>query len=481
MAKSTEGQSPLPEPDTPCSIELEYVKKAEVDNKDITFDYPIHHFYVRCSDLQRIELPLDANPREPTITTQVKAMRETLQGDPKEFVNRNNGIVILASNVQAEGGELELKFEEGEGICNGGHTLLAIREYTDNEDAIAHLEVIEIKETVATEKKRQQEIADIANARNNNNQLEERSQADFLGYYDSFKDVLIDPRIVRWREGDSDAIGEAINAYHFLRMMKALDVSDYGHPLYDERGKNHSSLATSVTRIHNRWKSEMDDWMMDERESRPLQYLTPLATDLFYIRDLVSHHLKHTEYPRGTRRMSIFQKYIMSSDRDLLFGNFKSSTGYNITPPFEILMIGLYRTNLYMSLDKPEKTELIGWFREPAELWSQRSLAVLNSLQNDFKDASNDPKKFIRLNGPFSHDFYKHGMNAEISEEPAVIYDVKTGMRYLHTEDEEKATHSLVINRNPSEKDQLIDEIVDSNEIALYMEQSVKSAYKFRY
>lgn len=477
MADSSDRAKPLEPRETPCEIVLDYISEAEIEISGANqSQYPRYHVYVNCRELQNTNLPMDANPRDPSMTTQVKAMKKTLRGDSGDFVNRNNGIVILATSVEKYDGNLHIEMEEGEGVCNGGHTLLAINNFTYDEKSVAHLEIIEIGETDAKDSK---EIAEIASARNNNNQLEERSEADFLGYYEPFKSAIFDSKFVEWREGDSKAHNEAISAYHFLRMLKSLDVIEYGHPLYGDRGSNHGTLATSVTRIHNRWKSKMDEWMKEERPSRPLKYLTPIVTDMMFIRDLVSHHLKYYEYSSGIRRTNLYQKYIKSNERDLIFDEFDNHDGHNITPPFEVLMIGLYRTNLYFSTDKVEEANLMGWFRHPELLWEQRSLEVIDQLQNDFYDADSDPKKFIRLNGPFNHDFYKHGMNEEISEEPDIIYDIETNDRFVKVSDENRATHGLKLNQ-VSKEDELQPNLRGSN-VSLYREESLKKVYKYHF
>ncbi|SFR87741.1 AIPR protein [Halomicrobium zhouii] len=481
MSDTDNNSSKLAAKEPPCEVTLSHLRDENFGLTKYSAKYDIHHFYVRCSELQHADLPLEANPREPEVTTQVKAMKQTLQSEPTEFVNRNNGIVVLASSVKSSNGEVKLGFEEGEGVCNGGHTLLAINKYTDNKKAIAHLEVIELNTPDATSTHRQNQIAKIADARNNNNQLQERSEANFLGYYDDFKSQLIDQNLVHWHEGDSDANKYAIDAYQFFRLLKSLDVKQYGHPLYDQRGKNHSSLATSVTRIHNKWKKRMDEWQMENGEdyNRPLQYLTPFVNDVFFLRDLISHHLEYYEYPGGIRRTALFQDYIKSDNRDLVFNNFENAEGFKLTSPLEVLMVGLFRSNIYCSTSDVENTNLVGWFRDPVRLFEQRSLEVLNNLQGDYKDSGKDSKNFIRLNGPFTHGLYKHGMNQEVTEAPEHVYEVKTGQRYTTADNWENASHGLVVNRDVDSSDVLQPKSEAPSEAEPMKHQPLDEAYHY--
>ena len=463
-------------------VEIPFLTHEEADFEKYGGKYTIHHFYLRCRDVgdTPINFPLDANPRHPQMNAQVGAMRDTLQENPEDFVNRNNGIVVLSSNVQADReagdhnaeGLATFDFEEGEGVCNGGHTLLAIQKYGDSPKAVVHVEVIELEEVdEANSTTKRQEISKIADARNNNNQLQERSEANFLGYYDQYKRELNNSRVVNWHEGDPNALENAINAYQFFRLLKSLDVDDFGHPLYDTRGKNHSRLATSVSRVHRQWKEAMDEWKRDEgdRENRPLRYLTPLANDVIYLRDMVSHHLEHYPYGGGMRRKSVFQHYFQKPSRDLFLGMFANDSGYDIPNPVEVLFIGLFRTNLYLSESDTDSTELVGWFRHPDSLWESRSEAILNDLQGDFKDNGKDPKDFIRANATFTHDFYLYGMSDDVDEAPEIVYKVDEDdrARYRQVENEDEATHELTVNEDPEVVDELEEVDGDIEEVPM--------------
>ncbi|WP_424015698.1 AIPR family protein [Halorubrum xinjiangense] len=469
MAESS-GTSPIDAQSAPLDdVQMPYLAHEEADFGGYGGKYTIHHFYFQCKKVGQkpIQFPLDANPRHPERNAQVGAMRDTLQNDPEDFVNRNNGIVMLASEVDVDGGiasdEAEgtahFRFGEGEGICNGGHTLLAIQDHGDHPRAVVHVEVIELNGIDSKSTSRRQEISKIADARNNNNQLQERSEANFLGYYDQYKSELLNDTIVNWHEGDPHAVDNAINAYQFFRLLKSLDVNEFGHPLYDERGKNHSQLATSVSRVHRRWKESMDEWKSGEGidKNRPLRYLTPLTNDIIFIREMVSHHLKYFDYGPGMRKKTLFQKYIKSDLRDLFIKSFDHNDGYDLPNPVEVLFTGLFRTNLYVSESETGSSELVGWFRDLEKLWDQRSKAVLNSLHGNFKDNGDDPKDFIRASAPFSNDLYIHGMSDSVDESPDIVYQIgeEDKVRYERVENNDEASHELTVYEDPSKPDEL--------------------------
>jgi len=204
----------------------------------------------------------------------------------------------------------------------------------------------------------------------------------------------------------------------------------------------------------------MDDWKRDEGkpENRPLRYLTPLANDVIYVREMVSHHLSHFDYGPGMRRKSVFQDYFKRKPRTLFLDMFEHSEGYNLPNPVEVLFTGLFRTNLYLSESDTESAQLVGWFRDLENLWRERSEAVLNELQGDFKDNNGDPKDFIRANATFTHDFYLYGMSDGLEEMPEIVYRVHEDdkARYHRVDDPNEATHELTVHKDPDVEDELV-------------------------
>jgi hypothetical protein len=294
----------------PVSVELDsadYLNKHELQE-----GFEIHHTYVNCSELQETRMPLDANPREPSESRQVKAMQRTLEDDPRDFVKMNNGVVVICSDINTTNGNVSLEFNKGEGICNGGHTYFAVTTAGDiSEEAKLHLEVIVVPEK--SEEARLKDIVDIARARNNSNQLEKRSEADFLGYYDVFRYRTEKEGQVEWHENDSDAYDDhsTIDAVHFLRLMKSLDITSYKHDVYNPDANSHKSLGTSKSRVHRQWINQVEKALDGEIEQRPLRYLYPLCNDVLYLRDLLSYSFRR--------------------DSDIGLGNFRNYKLYNTT------------------------------------------------------------------------------------------------------------------------------------------------------
>ena len=430
---------------TPSSVTLEVVshsKHKEIENSNA---FPVHHFYVKCSEIDEKCLPLDANPRRPSQTSQVRAMQETLQDDPADFVKKNNGVAMLCGDVdygETENGEVTLSFGENEGICNGGHTYFAMKtaKFQLDGDSLVHLEAIQIPSDIVGDE-RKEEIVGIARARNNNNRLERRSEANYLGYYDMFKEVLDHDDMVSWYEGDEDAHPDAIDAVHFVRLMKTWDVFEYSHPVYCEHCDNHKSPATAKASVHNGWCEQMEQANVSDY-TKPLNYLVPLSNDLLELRDMVAYSLKNDDLGPGFRRSSLYQEQWNETSRDLHCGDYEDEEGHKLAPTMEVLFTGLFRSNVWVMYGDDEEVAYSGWFTDPKELWENKKRGVVESLADDFQDFDTDPKLFIRASGPYDNQLFTLGFGQE-PPNPAIIYEVNSTEKYAKVDEIAEATHWL--------------------------------------
>lgn len=448
---------PLSGDDVSAPVHIEFESGEYLDRHELADDFEIHHTYVYCSELQETRMPLDANPREPSESRQVKAMHRTLREEPRDFVKKNNGVVVICSQIDDSTGDgFELTFRPGEGICNGGHTYFAVTTAEEvSEDAKLHFEVIVVPQL--DEEQRKHEIVEIARARNNSNQLEKRSEADFLGYYDVFRKRIVKESQIEWHENDSDAFDDAstIGAVHFLRLMKALDITNYSHDVYNPDANSHKSLGTSRSRVHNRWIDQVENTLDGKREERPLRYLYPLCNDALYIRDLLSYSFLSDQDTIGLgnfRQYKLYREYVsdeVSPDtRPLHVGEFEADYGIDLTPTLEVMFLGLFRNNLYALPNPNERgADYIGWILYPRTLWERRGPQALESMGSLYSDLDKDPKQFIRINAPYAEDLYEFGMQKEVPA-PDILYEVPDSRnevydRYEKADSREDATHWL--------------------------------------
>jgi len=472
----------------PTTVRLGTVSSADPIILDEVNGYPVQHLYVRCQDVRDRGLPLDADPRKPDESPQVTEMIRTLSNEPSEFVKRNNGIVLLCNSVEIDGATAELQFNKNEGICNGGHTYFSMFLLDElDEQATVHIEAIILgEENFETPNDRRTKIIEIARARNNNNQLERRSEANFLGYFDDYKNALIDDKLISWNEGDRRAYNNELDSVDFIRLIKSLDVRDFRHPLYNENAKTHKRLATSRGSILSKWAKRVKDANGEERERRPLYYLVPLSNDVLYIRDLVSHNLKNNTWGVEIKNSNFYQEYLSGNDRELFLGEYNERVGFDLPRTLEVLFTGLFRSNLYLSMNPDHGPNLVGWFIDLSKLWDGEAFKIVNEMSDMFSNVDSDPKQFIRLNGPFNLDFFKMMVGQSVPA-PDQIYDIDKVSRgdtqygaFIKTGSEE-STHWLRTYEDTSKDDELIsvNEETPPDASSMYKETRVADLYNY--
>jgi hypothetical protein len=427
---------------SPCSVDLltdYYTKQPLVDK------YIVHHAYVLAKEIAEKKLPIDADPREPSMSPQVKDMKKTLDERPQDFFKLNNGMTMFCEAISYDGSmrNIHLDFGKKEGICNGGHTYFAIVDsnLSHSNPALVHLEIMEFPHDMDPDLKRI-EMNRIAQARNNNNRLLLRSEADFLGYYEILKDQLDDQTVIVWHEGDSDAVGNAINAEEYIRFLTAMDPLTFFHPCYHPDMTRHQQAVTGVGAIHTKWFEDMEKFFNGGRKWQPLLHMAPLGKDALELRDHISHTLEYSNLPKGIRRSSFFQFISKKKDLRVLLTN-PNENGLDIPPTIEALLLGLFRTDVWLRLDSEGTPFIVGWNQDPRKLWDNRMLDLLKDLIEDFKSQKSDPKAFIRTSGPYKNDLFTEVFAENPPENPELIYVVKSGDKFIRVSDLNQATHYL--------------------------------------
>ena len=413
--------------------------------------YRFYHLYVRASTVRAAHLPLDSNPREPSMNSQVRAMQDTLRDEPSQFHKWNNGMSVVCDSLHHDtaAGTCVLTFSEGEGVCNGGHTYFAIATlpFEPAPDALVHLEVIELPGALAGQDKRNA-IAEISRYRNNNTKLALQSLADFQGYYDMFKRAMPGmSNLVRWHENDSSAIQGAISSDHLVRLLAAMDPRWYAHPVFNKKGEVHRSAATAVQSIHYRWYEAVDD---PTKSRYGLVHMTPMIRELLEIRDRIAFDLKHATLPKGLRNTSFFTSWIRPRDSERVLLTNRLEKGAAFPGTLDVLFMGLFRTNVWLGLDPTAKIPLVGWYLNPLGLWQSERDRILQALARAFDDFGKEPTEFIRADTPYANDLYVQGTGAA-APKPTVVYEVATFKRYLS--EPTNPTHALVLHPVPKVED----------------------------
>jgi hypothetical protein len=259
----------------PSKVRIVY----ENGTKSETIHYGVKEtvVHVRIEELNRIRLPIDANPRKPEqIPSLVRAIQASAQEGPSSkkeekqregeevgeedklqddianedqvaetqkedekniFVFKNNGIDIFCKKVTPEDSEEKensrsLVVEFGpetskDGICNGGLTYYALQPLTNlPDDACVKLRFYEFEGAPLELKSR------IAEAKNRNRSVSTSDDANFMGYFERIK-VQLGPeytRLVKWQTGDVEVTGDLpVSASTMVRLLTALQLGEAYH------------------------------------------------------------------------------------------------------------------------------------------------------------------------------------------------------------------------------------------------------------
>lgn len=442
---------------TPGEVSFHGVKLHQ--SESFNDGYKFYHLYIKCNELKKTCLPMDANPREPKAGDVVGKMQHTIQLCPDEFHHLNNGISVICAEVKYDSHNetVTISFNEGEGICNGGHTYFSIvtLPIDIDEDCYVHLELIEIPAEIADKAKRKKAINDIASARNRNRMLHVTTEADYLGYYIPFQKCLGEnTKYVMWHEGDSQADPDAIKSDHFIRLVASLDPFWFDHPQIKIKAQKptHKFAASGILAVHNNWVASLGDPGTEDKGDfqRSLYHLAPLSNHILELRDLISYSLKHddlTAIPGNIRKTSFFD-WFKNQERELKYGRFAGEIGYKLPPTLEVLIIGSFRHNIWIGLNEEGYPQLIGVLEDFDVLWDNTKMVLIDKLKQLFQGYDNDPAPFCRSEAPFSEQLIKLAYGMRPPTYPENFYELSTLLQYRHTKNQTRATHCLDISES---------------------------------
>lgn len=162
--------------------------------------------FVSASEVVK-SLPLDdwlrVNPRVPNRNAAevltghvVRGIRETLAEAPEDFAIKNQGMYLLVDKIgdydrQRDGGKLKLCLTDPEahGLCNGGHTYAAIREYEKSGENPENMDMayvrLHIFQGIEPDK-----VPVMAEGLNRSKQVDDPSLQNLRGLYDSIRDAM---------------------------------------------------------------------------------------------------------------------------------------------------------------------------------------------------------------------------------------------------------------------------------------------------
>lgn len=349
------------------------------NGKDESTFETIYYLLVNMKDLPE-NIPLDVNPREPKMTSNVaKNLLNAVTEPETDFYINNRGIVIAAKSLVFNSSDSEVTIDIGDqeseserysyGILDGGHTYTAIISKRDNIPAgIEKYVRIEVITNV-------QNITRLSDARNTSVQVSDIALFNLDDKFDFIKEAIKEQPYaddIAYKDNEN----KAIHITEFLRLMFAFDIDKYpddnNAPIQSYSGK---------AQVFKRYKASFDTGFY-----KALTLQLPKLVELY---DVIEKELaeKYCEYKRA-QGVSIPRfggvRGIETVDRGTKTFFLQNETDYNVSAGYIYPIFGAFRSLLKYN----EEEKKVTWLFDPVEIWNEVGTSL---VQNTF-ETSNNPQ-----------------------------------------------------------------------------------------
>lgn len=345
------------------------------DKEESTLE-TLHYLLVNMKDIPT-DIPLDVNPREPKMTTNVaKNLINAVTEPETDFYINNRGIVLSAKSLSFDTSASEVTIDLGNqdsdadkfqyGILDGGHTYTAIIQKRDSiPDSIEKYVRVEVITSV-------QNITRLSDARNTSVQVSDIALFNLDDKFEFIQQIIAN-------ECYSDEIAykdnedKPISVSELLRLMYAFDIDkfpdDNSAPVQSYSGK---------AQVFKRYKSAYNTPFY-----KALTEQLPLLIELF---DTIEQELP-TMYNAYKKALGINPRFgsvrgIESLDPKKETTFVKKCISYNISSGYIYPILGAFRTLLQYD----ETTQKVSWLFNPIEIWEEIGASL---AQNTFESYGN--------------------------------------------------------------------------------------------
>lgn len=346
------------------------------DKDKNTFE-TIYYLLVDMKELPA-DIPLDVNPREPKMTTNVARSLLSAVVEPEtDFYINNRGIVIAAKTLSFNSTNSEVSIDIGNqndendkflyGILDGGHTYTAIMrkrdEIPDNIHKFVRIEVIT----------NVQNITRLSDARNTSVQV---SDMALFNLDDKFEDIksAISNQPYASQIAYKDNENKPIHVSELLRLMYAFDIAKYPDdsvaPVQSYSGK---------AQVFKRYKQAF--------ETPFYKSLTKQLPTLVKLYDIIECELpeKYKEYKKAQgvanpRFGSV--RGIESLDNPTKTEFLATPINYSVSSGYIYPIFGAFRSLLRYD----ESKGTVSWLFNPIEIWDEVGISI---VQNTFETYTN--------------------------------------------------------------------------------------------
>lgn len=349
---------------------------ARKNNKEESTLETLHYLLVNMIDIPT-DIPLDVNPREPKMNTNVAKNLIAAVTEPEtDFYINNRGIVISAKSLSFDTSSSEVTIDLGYqdldtdkfqyGILDGGHTYTAIIQKRDSiPENIEKYVRVEVITSV-------QNITRLSDARNTSVQVSDIALFNLDDKFEFIQKTIADKCYsddIAYKDNEN----KPISVSELLRLMYAFDIDKYpddnSAPVQSYSGK---------AQVFKRYKSSYDTPFY-----KALTEQLPLLVELF---DTIEQELPDM-YSAYKKSLGINPRFgsvrgIESLDPKKETTFVKKIISYNISSGYIYPIFGAFRTLLKYD----ETTQKISWLFNPIEIWREIGPSL---AQNTFESYGN--------------------------------------------------------------------------------------------
>lgn len=325
-------------------------------------------------------IPLDVNPREPKMTTNVARRIANAVVEPEtDFYINNRGIVIAAKKAVFDSAKSEVTIDLGEqddendkysyGILDGGHTYTAIMNNRNRipEDLTKYVRVEVITNV--------QNITRLSDARNTSAQVSDIALFNLDDNFGFIKDAIAGQTYAD-KIAYKDNENKPINVSELVKLMFAFDIDRYpddnSAPIQSYSGK---------AQVFKRYKEAFDTPFY-----RSLTKQIPKLVDLY---DIIERELptKYSDYKKqlGTAIPRFGSVTGIESDDTSKTIFLENSMTHKVSAGYIFPILGAFRSLIHYD----EKNKSVYWDFDPIEIWSE----VGASLAQNVFESSKDPQR----------------------------------------------------------------------------------------
>ena len=316
-------------------------------------------------------MPLDVNPREPKMTTNVaRRIAEAVTEPETDFYINNRGIVISAKKVIFDSTRSEVTIDLGDqdnendkytyGILDGGHTYTAIMR---NRSKIPSDLVNYVRVEVITNV---QNITRLSDARNTSAQVSDIALFNLDDNFEFIKDAIQGQPYAN-KIAYKDNENKPINVSELVKLMFAFDIDRYpddnSAPIQSYSGK---------AQVFKRYKEAFDTPFY-----RSLTEQLPRLVDLY---DIIERELpqKYIDYKKmlGTANPRFGSVVGIESDDNSKTFFLENNMTHKVSAGYIFPIFGAFRSLIHY--DQEDKT--VKWDFDPIDIWNEIGISLVQNV-----------------------------------------------------------------------------------------------------